>query len=394
MFFFLWPDNSVQNGPLIDDIVKLNYNNHQTHYQANQQDNYANIDSIIIKPGHKSTVNTDNNNNGENNEEENNVNDRKRHFYLTINDDNNHQHNQPEERNIDSKRLFNNGQPMPVYLPPAATVINVNNTKLDGSNVSTLPVVSFKCPEQFGYFADQEDCSRYFVCVFGDPLHEACTGGLYFSTELQTCDWPQNVDCAASTVDVPDDNVDDIDHHKQNNQYRLNSLKKSINVNQIEMQHAALNKTSKFIDKNLADTVDEDDQLIINNINMDKYNIDDIQRTTENGSSTPAIDFDYSSNELIMDNPDFDESIASYIDTNGAVYVQDNSDDDNTTNDDNNVSGTNILSLKPGGNVVILDSNTDDNTAQTYQLHDPTVTPNDNNEMAMPDDNINSIDQV
>lgn len=56
----------------------------------------------------------------------------------------------------------------------------------------------FKCPEQFGYYADEGDCSKYFVCVFGDALHESCTGGLYFSVELQTCDWPRNVECAGS----------------------------------------------------------------------------------------------------------------------------------------------------------------------------------------------------
>lgn len=53
----------------------------------------------------------------------------------------------------------------------------------------------FNCPEQFGYYDDLSDCSKYFVCVFGEALHETCTGGLYFSSELQTCDWPRNVNC-------------------------------------------------------------------------------------------------------------------------------------------------------------------------------------------------------
>lgn len=61
------------------------------------------------------------------------------------------------------------------------------------------PSDEFKCPEQFGYYADDGDCSKYFVCVFGDALHESCTGGLYFSVELQTCDWPRNVQCAGSS---------------------------------------------------------------------------------------------------------------------------------------------------------------------------------------------------
>lgn len=55
---------------------------------------------------------------------------------------------------------------------------------------------SFVCPEQFGYYDDMSDCAKYFVCVFGEALHETCTGGLHFSLELQTCDWPRNVKCA------------------------------------------------------------------------------------------------------------------------------------------------------------------------------------------------------
>ncbi|UYV61140.1 Cda5 [Cordylochernes scorpioides] len=61
---------------------------------------------------------------------------------------------------------------------------------------SNVPTEVFSCPDQFGYYPDMEDCSKYFVCVFGDALHESCTGGLYFSAELQTCDWPRNVQCA------------------------------------------------------------------------------------------------------------------------------------------------------------------------------------------------------
>ncbi|XP_053209789.1 homeobox protein 5-like isoform X2 [Panonychus citri] len=61
------------------------------------------------------------------------------------------------------------------------------------NNVTTS--TTFTCPEQFGYYIDHSDCTKYFVCVFGEALHETCTGGLYFSSELQTCDWPRNVLC-------------------------------------------------------------------------------------------------------------------------------------------------------------------------------------------------------
>lgn len=54
---------------------------------------------------------------------------------------------------------------------------------------------TFECPEEFGYYPHPNDCSQYYVCVFGGALLESCTGGLMYSHELQTCDWPRNVGC-------------------------------------------------------------------------------------------------------------------------------------------------------------------------------------------------------
>jgi Chitin binding Peritrophin-A domain len=58
----------------------------------------------------------------------------------------------------------------------------------------------FSCPEEFGYFPHPNDCSLYYVCVFGGALLESCTGGLMYSHELQTCDWPRNVGCEVREV--------------------------------------------------------------------------------------------------------------------------------------------------------------------------------------------------
>lgn len=58
----------------------------------------------------------------------------------------------------------------------------------------------FNCPEEFGYFPHPTDCSLYYVCVFGGALLESCTGGLMYSHELQTCDWPRNVGCEVAEV--------------------------------------------------------------------------------------------------------------------------------------------------------------------------------------------------
>lgn len=60
--------------------------------------------------------------------------------------------------------------------------------------------VNFDCPEEFGYYPHPTDCTQYYVCVFGGALLESCTGGLMYSHELQTCDWPRNVGCDAGEV--------------------------------------------------------------------------------------------------------------------------------------------------------------------------------------------------
>lgn len=45
------------------------------------------------------------------------------------------------------------------------------------------------------------------MCVFGGALLESCTGGLMYSHELQTCDWPRNVGC--EVVDSGAGSLDD-----------------------------------------------------------------------------------------------------------------------------------------------------------------------------------------
>jgi len=62
---------------------------------------------------------------------------------------------------------------------------------------TSCDVDDFVCPEEFGYYHHPSDCSKYYVCVFGGPLLESCTGGLMYSHELQTCDWPRNVVCVS-----------------------------------------------------------------------------------------------------------------------------------------------------------------------------------------------------
>ncbi|KAK0083218.1 hypothetical protein PV326_006841, partial [Microctonus aethiopoides] len=69
--------------------------------------------------------------------------------------------------------------------------------------------VNFECPEEFGYYPHPHDCTQYYVCVFGGALLESCTGGLMYSHELQTCDWPRNVGCQSDAGSIQEAEDDD-----------------------------------------------------------------------------------------------------------------------------------------------------------------------------------------
>ncbi|XP_017854023.1 uncharacterized protein LOC108607618 isoform X2 [Drosophila busckii] len=76
--------------------------------------------------------------------------------------------------------------------------LRVSSARSFGTNVKSTSGsngISFDCPEEFGYYPHPTDCTQYYVCVFGGALLESCTGGLMYSHELQTCDWPRNVGC-------------------------------------------------------------------------------------------------------------------------------------------------------------------------------------------------------
>ncbi|KAI5754158.1 hypothetical protein M8J77_006275 [Diaphorina citri] len=77
----------------------------------------------------------------------------------------------------------------------AFTRIPCHSQRKTSSNDRIPGQVEFSCPEEFGYYPHPNDCTQYYVCVFGGAVLESCTGGLMYSHELQTCDWPRNVGC-------------------------------------------------------------------------------------------------------------------------------------------------------------------------------------------------------
>ncbi|KAK9871175.1 hypothetical protein WA026_011456 [Henosepilachna vigintioctopunctata] len=59
---------------------------------------------------------------------------------------------------------------------------------------------SDQCPEPFGYFADAEQCDKYYECKDGQLTEKLCPDGMVFndySSEYEKCDLPFNIDCSS-----------------------------------------------------------------------------------------------------------------------------------------------------------------------------------------------------
>nr|CAI5828871.1 unnamed protein product [Callosobruchus analis] len=57
---------------------------------------------------------------------------------------------------------------------------------------------SDQCPEPNGFFADAEQCDKYYECVNGKITEKLCPDGMVFndySSEYEKCDLPFNIDC-------------------------------------------------------------------------------------------------------------------------------------------------------------------------------------------------------
>lgn len=68
-----------------------------------------------------------------------------------------------------------------------------------GASEETDPELSENCPEPNGYFADAEQCDKYYQCRDGQITEKLCPDGMVFNdydSDQEKCDLPFNIDCS------------------------------------------------------------------------------------------------------------------------------------------------------------------------------------------------------
>ncbi|XP_014675007.1 PREDICTED: peritrophin-1-like [Priapulus caudatus] len=53
----------------------------------------------------------------------------------------------------------------------------------------------YRCPAPIGYFADPQDCGKFYHCVRDRPHHMTCAAGTEFDVTLKVCNWPELAGC-------------------------------------------------------------------------------------------------------------------------------------------------------------------------------------------------------
>ena len=104
-----------------------------------------------------------------------------------------------------------------------------------GPTTPTPDNSTYSCPEENGYFADQNNCIKYYICTLGHASHQTCQIStspfwclqiiifkyleeteknpyisenniqLHYDEYKIACEWPENVDCGGRPVCDPND---------------------------------------------------------------------------------------------------------------------------------------------------------------------------------------------
>lgn len=80
--------------------------------------------------------------------------------------------------------------------------------------------VPTECKDQ--YFADTADCTKFYVCVHGQPMSWTCPSPLHWNDQHKTCDWDYSANCVAANnnqqIQQPPQQVSQWEHQTPSHQ--------------------------------------------------------------------------------------------------------------------------------------------------------------------------------
>merc|ERR1711953_461766 len=87
---------------------------------------------------------------------------------------------------------------------PTTTETSTTSNTTTSSRVKRSADIDVVCHESENGYAvfepHPDDCSLYYECVDLTPVLMSCPAGLYFDSRINTCNWPENVDCDDGTT--------------------------------------------------------------------------------------------------------------------------------------------------------------------------------------------------
>ncbi|XP_059479955.1 protein obstructor-E-like [Neocloeon triangulifer] len=64
----------------------------------------------------------------------------------------------------------------------------------EGKQLANSPISTEHCDWLYGIFGHETSCTRYWTCWNGTSTEQLCIGGLLYSEQAHSCDWPDNVE--------------------------------------------------------------------------------------------------------------------------------------------------------------------------------------------------------
>ena len=83
---------------------------------------------------------------------------------------------------------------------PSSTTEKTTTTQRTTTRTTTTTESDVRQCVEGSYYEYPKDCQKYYFCGNGKLILQACSAGLYWSSEAQMCDWNDNVRCDKDNV--------------------------------------------------------------------------------------------------------------------------------------------------------------------------------------------------